>query len=122
MAGETLETWLRGIEARVAHLEASGAASLIRGTCTAYDADTHTATVTVGGVSYTGVPVDAGHAPHIMRHARNVGATVGIVGFSAATPSNGCIIYVYSATPPPDPLDAVTGHKHRGITDDGPRL
>jgi hypothetical protein len=95
---------------------------IVEGTLTAYVADLHTATVTIGGVDYAGIPVSYGIMPYAVRAGVNVGATAGVVSFNAATPWVGCVIYITSATPPPDPFDSRIGHKHRGLTDDAPTL
>jgi hypothetical protein len=95
---------------------------VITGTMIDYDVATHTATVTVAGVDYPGIPVSYAILPNLARAGANVGGTAGIMGFNSQTPSVGCVVYITSTTPPPDPFDRVDGHRHRGIEGDAPTL
>jgi hypothetical protein len=106
------------LERRVAALEARGTPSIRRGTLTAYNRVAHTATVTVGGVSYAGIPVSYALGPWVMQ----IGAVVGVLNHSPDTPGNGCIVYVTTGGPPPNPMDPIMGHRHRGLEDDAPTL
>ena len=117
---------LRELTTRVNRLETleSPATGIVitEGIVTAYDGATHTATVTVDAVSYAGLGVAASVLPYQMRAAVNVGATVGIREHDPVTPANGYVVYVISTGMPPNPFDPITGHKHRGLVDDGPTL
>lgn len=113
---------LRDLESRLAYLEGAGAQNLTAGTLDAYDGVTNTATVTVDGLTYAGIPVAYGISAWAARAGVNVGAICGVVGFNAAAPTLGCVVYITSVTPPPDPFSPVTGHKHTGRIDDGPVL
>jgi hypothetical protein len=95
---------------------------VITGTLTAYNDTSHTATVLIAGVSYPGIPVSYGIAPYAAVAGANVQATAGVMSFNSALPSVGCVVYIVSPTPPPDPFGPVTGHKHRGLPGDGPTL
>lgn len=117
---------LTKLQRRVSRLETledtPGTAVITEGTLTAYDAATHTATVEIDSVVYAGIPVSYGIAPYAVRAGVNVQATAGVVSFNAATPSVGCVLYLKSDTPPTDPFDPITGHKHTGLVDDAPKL
>jgi len=118
--GPTIIDRLLRMESDIRSLVARTRRVIVEGTLTAYDAATHTATVEIDGVPYAGIPVSHALMPYAVRAGVNVQATAGVVSFNAATPSVGCVLYLKSATPPPDPFDALLGHKHRGLTDDGP--
>ena len=118
MAPPDLLDRIANMEKRLRFLEAMGGATITQGMLAAYDRPVNTATVTVGGVSYVSVRVSWAVGPWLMR----IGATVGMVGFTAGTPANAVIIYVTASELPPNILDPVTGHRHRGIEDDGPTL
>jgi hypothetical protein len=121
-AGPDLLDRILRMESDLRHLTARTRRVIVEGTLTAYDAATHTATVEIDGVPYAGIPASYALAPYAMRAGVNAQATAGVVSFNAATPGVGCVLYLKSATPPPDPFDPITGHKHTGLVDDAPTL
>lgn len=121
-AGPDLLDRILRMESDLRHLTARTRRVIVEGTLTAYDAATHAATVEIDGVVYAGIPVSYGIAPYAVRAGVNVQATAGVVSFNAATPSVGCVLYLKSDTPPTDPFDPITGHKHTGLVDDAPTL
>ena len=118
--GPTIIDRLLRMESDIRSLVARTRRVIVEGTLTAYDGASHTASVSIGSVVYSGIPVSYALAPYAVRAGVNVQATAGVVSFNAATPCVGCVIYIVSTTPPPDPFDPLLGHKHRGLTDDGP--
>jgi hypothetical protein len=94
-------------------------AHVTAGILTAYDRVTHTATVTIGGVSYAGVPISAFGGAWTMV----IGSTVNVLSFSPAALATSLVIALHDVTgPPPNPVDGVSGHDHSGGIDQGPVL
>lgn len=120
MAGPSLLERIEEIERILAFLQThaeSALGTLRTGTISSFNPDTYKATVSFDdGVTVEGVTV----SEHIHQSLCTLGAAcvVAIFGESA---SDYYVIATYGKVPP-DPFDPVTGHKHRGILHDGPKL
>ena len=118
---------LRKLKTRVSRLETlengvlvTTATAITLGTLAAFDGATNTATVTIGGVDYPGLAVSYALDQRDVRAGVNVAAVCGVLGFVA--PATGCVIFVTSAVLKPDAFNALLGHDHSGLIDQGPVL
>lgn len=99
--GPSITSTFKDFEARLQSMETRDMTLITRGTITAYNATLHTATVTVRGASYAGIPICYSILPYVAVAAVAASATVGIIGFSSTVPANGCVVYITDSTPPP---------------------
>lgn len=116
---------LRRLKTRVNRLETlepTPGETLTIGSLVDLDRPTRTVTVDVGGVEYAGVLLDYGLMFSQIAAGVNVGAECGISNWHASAPGDATVVYISDDLPPPDALDAIAGHAHRGLTDDGPGI
>lgn len=113
--GQGITKTIKDQATRISGFEVRDATLITRGTITAYDSATHTATVTVRGESFAGIPLCYSILPYLAVAAVAAGATVGILGFSSSVPGNGCIVEITVSTPPPTGMTAVDGTFTGGV-------
>ncbi len=87
-----------------------------------YDKATHTATIEVwGGLATWLENVPVSHQVNWWN--LTAGTQCAALFFDDTDQQDAVIVATYSGTQPRDPrFDPSTGHKHRGVTDDGPTL